>query len=237
MRSLLGAGGRFVGLARLAVRGSEDRQSERIEEHGGTAVLEAESGPAPAGCRGGEDRRVGVGVDDRFVAEAEAEVRDVDALQAVGDRVGVADPVVAGGEGGLGRAIALRLAREGADVVVNAAPLTAATTDLFDAGFFRAMKSSAYFINVGRGRSVVTADLIQALEQGDIAGAGLDVTEPEPLPADHPLWTAPNVIITPHVAAGSDRRIERLWIVMRENLRRYVAGEPMLSVVSVERGY
>jgi len=124
-----------------------------------------------------------------------------------------------------------------ADVIVNAAPLTAATTDLFDEGFFSAMKPTAYFINVGRGRSVVTADLIQALEQGDIAGAGLDVTEPEPLPADHPLWTAPNVIITPHVAAGSDRRIERLWIVMRENLRRYVAGEPMLSVVSVERGY
>ena len=124
-----------------------------------------------------------------------------------------------------------------ADVIVNAAPLTPATTNLFDAGFFRTMKPTAYFINVGRGRSVVTADLIRALEQGDIAGAGLDVTEPEPLPADHPLWTAPNVIITPHVAAGSDRRIERLWIVMRENLRRYVAGEPMLSVVSVERGY
>jgi len=124
-----------------------------------------------------------------------------------------------------------------ADVIVNAAPLTPATTGLFDAAFFAAMKPTAYFINVGRGRSVVTADLIEALEQGELAGAGLDVTEPEPLPADHPLWTAPNVIITPHVAAGSDRRIERLWIVMRENLRRYVSGEPMLSVVSVERGY
>ncbi len=124
-----------------------------------------------------------------------------------------------------------------ADVIVNAAPLTASTIDLFNAAFFAAMKPTAYFINVGRGRSVVTADLIEALEQGELAGAGLDVTEPEPLPADHPLWTAPNVIITPHVAAGSDRRIERLWIVMRENLRRYVAGEAMLSVVSVERGY
>ena len=124
-----------------------------------------------------------------------------------------------------------------ADVIVNAAPLTASTIDLFNAAFFAAMKPTAYFINVGRGRSVVTVDLIEALEQGELAGAGLDVTEPEPLPADHPLWTAPNVIITPHVAAGSDRRIERLWIVMRENLRRYVAGEAMLSVVSVERGY
>jgi phosphoglycerate dehydrogenase-like enzyme len=124
-----------------------------------------------------------------------------------------------------------------ADVVVNAAPLTPATTGLFDAAFFRAMKPTAYFINVGRGRSVLTEDLIEALEKGWIAGAGLDVTEPEPLPAGHALWTAPNIIITPHVAAGSDRRIQRLWIVLRENLRRYAAGEPMLSVVGVERGY
>jgi len=124
-----------------------------------------------------------------------------------------------------------------ADVVVNAAPLTAATTGLFDASFFRAMKPEAYFINVGRGRSVVTSDLITALEQDLIAGAALDVTDPEPLPPGHPLWTRPDVIITPHVAARSDLRAERLWIVMRENLRRYVTGEPMLSVVSAERGY
>ncbi|MGB5210142.1 MAG: D-2-hydroxyacid dehydrogenase [Gammaproteobacteria bacterium] len=124
-----------------------------------------------------------------------------------------------------------------ADVVVNAAPLTPATTGLFDAAFFRAMKPTAYFINVGRGRSVVTADLIDALEEDWIAGAALDVTDPEPLPPGHPLWSLPEVIITPHVAAGSDLRVERLWIVMRENLRRYVNGEPMLSVVSAERGY
>ncbi len=124
-----------------------------------------------------------------------------------------------------------------ADVVVNAAPLTPATTGLFDAAFFRAMKPTAYFINVGRGRSVVTADLIDALEEDWIAGAALDVTDPEPLPPGHPLWSLPDVIITPHVAAGSDLRVERLWIVMRENLRRYVNGEPMLSVVSAERGY
>ena len=124
-----------------------------------------------------------------------------------------------------------------ADVVVNAAPLTPATTGLFDAAFFRKMKPEAYFINVGRGRSVVTGDLIMALEQDLIAGAALDVTDPEPLPPGHPLWALPDVIITPHVAAGSDLRVERLWIVMRENLRRYVNGEPMLSVVSAERGY
>ncbi len=124
-----------------------------------------------------------------------------------------------------------------ADVIVNAAPLTPATVDLFDADFFSAMKPTAYFINVGRGGSVVTADLMEALENGELAGAGLDVTDPEPLPEEHPLWKMPNVVITPHVAARSDLRSERLWIVLRENLRRYVAGEPMLSVVDPARGY
>jgi phosphoglycerate dehydrogenase-like enzyme len=124
-----------------------------------------------------------------------------------------------------------------ADVVVNATPLTPETRGLFDAEFFAGMKPTAYFINVGRGASVVTEDLVAALENGAIAGAGLDVTDPEPLPEGHPLWSLPNVIITPHVAAGSDVRVGRLWIVMRENLRRYAGGEKMLSVVDVERGY
>lgn len=124
-----------------------------------------------------------------------------------------------------------------ADIVVNATPLTPETTDLFDAEFFAAMKPTAYFINVGRGKSVVTADLVAALREGEIAGAGLDVTDPEPLPGDHPLWRLPDVLITPHAAASSDLADERLWLVMRENLRRYVAGERMLSVVNVERGY
>ena len=126
---------------------------------------------------------------------------------------------------------------ERADVVVKATPLTAATRGLFDADFFARMKPTAYFINVGRGASVVTDDLVAALRSGAIAGAGLDVTDPEPLPAGHPLWSLPNVIITPHISAGSDVRLGRLWIVMRENLRRYAAGDRMLSVVDVERGY
>jgi phosphoglycerate dehydrogenase-like enzyme len=129
-----------------------------------------------------------------------------------------------------------KLAAE-ADVVVNATPLTPSTRGLFDADFFAGMKDSAYFINVGRGASVVTDDLIAALTDGAIAGAGLDVTDPEPLPDGHPLWRAPNVIITPHISAGSDLRSARLWRVISENLRRYTAGEPMLSVVDVSRGY
>ena len=130
----------------------------------------------------------------------------------------------------------LRMAAE-ADVVVNSVPLTPQTTELFDAEFFAAMKPGAFFINVGRGKSVDQDALIAALESGQIAGAALDVTEPEPLPKDSPLWQMPNVIITPHVAAISDRTRDRLYLVMRENLRRYVAGEPMLSVVDAERGY
>jgi phosphoglycerate dehydrogenase-like enzyme len=124
-----------------------------------------------------------------------------------------------------------------ADVVVNITPLTKATTGLFDRAFFKAMKPTAYFINIGRGRSVVTEDLMAALQHGDLAGAGLDVTDPEPLPKGHPLWTFPNVVITPHYSAPSDRMLHRLWTLVRENLRRYTAGEPMLNVVDVKRGY
>lgn len=124
-----------------------------------------------------------------------------------------------------------------ADVIVNAAPLTSATTGLFDARFFATLKPSCLFINVARGKSVVTADLVNALNEGRIAGAGLDVVEPEPLPPDHPLWRARNVIITPHISSLSDLPGEQRWILVRENLRRYVAGEKMLSVVDLNRGY
>jgi phosphoglycerate dehydrogenase-like enzyme len=130
----------------------------------------------------------------------------------------------------------LKLAAD-ADVVVNALPLTPATTNLFDAKFFAAMKAGALFINIGRGRSVVTDDLVAALRGKRLAGVGLDVTEPEPLPKDHPLWRLPNVIVTPHVAAQSDLGREAHWRIVRENLRRYAAGEPLLSVVDVGRGY
>ena len=124
-----------------------------------------------------------------------------------------------------------------ADVVINTVPLTDETRGMFDAAFFARMKPTAYFISVGRGASTVTADLVAALENGSIAGAGLDVTDPEPLPADHVLWTMPRVLITPHTAARSDRTYERVYLLVQENLRRYVAGEPMLSVVDIERGY
>jgi phosphoglycerate dehydrogenase-like enzyme len=130
----------------------------------------------------------------------------------------------------------LQLAAQ-ADVVVNATPLTPKTTGLFDRVFFNTMKKGAYFINVGRGKSVVTEDLVNALEAGHLGGAALDVVDPEPLPPGHTLWTLPNVIITPHISAGSDAQMNRYWLLVRENLRRYVNGEKMLSVVDLKRGY
>jgi phosphoglycerate dehydrogenase-like enzyme len=129
----------------------------------------------------------------------------------------------------------LELAAE-ADFIVNALPLTDETTGLFDAEFFAAAKRGAYFINVGRGKTVVTADLVGALESGQLAGAGLDVTEPEPLPPRHPLWQMNNVIITPHVAGRGANRI-RHGLLATENLRRFTAGEPLLNVVDPAAGY
>lgn len=124
-----------------------------------------------------------------------------------------------------------------ADVVVNALPLTPSTEGLFDYAFFSTMNEGAVFINVGRGKSVVTSDLVQALEDGKIAGAGLDVVDPAPLPKGHPLWSAPNVVITPHVASSSDQNEARYSIVLGELIRRYVAGDRVFSVVNVGKGY
>ena len=124
-----------------------------------------------------------------------------------------------------------------ADFIVNTTPLTPETRNLFNGEFFAQVKTGAYFFNVGRGQSVVQDALVAALRSGRLAGAGLDVTDPEPLPADHPLWSIPNVIITPHVSARSDLGDAARYALVRENLRRYVNGEKMLSVVDTRKGY
>jgi phosphoglycerate dehydrogenase-like enzyme len=129
-----------------------------------------------------------------------------------------------------------KLAKD-ADFIVNCAPLTPQTTGIFNREFFETLKPGAYFISVGRGRSTVTADLIAALSSGRLAGAGLDVVDPEPLPAESPLWHLPNVIITPHISADTPGSAEQRNLVLIENLRRYAAGEPMISVVDIDRGY
>ena len=124
-----------------------------------------------------------------------------------------------------------------ADFIVNTTPLTPQTTSIFNAKFFAAAKPGAYFFNVGRGGSVVEADLVAALESGRIAGAGLDVTDPEPLPATSALWKMQNVIITPHVSSDSELGLDARVALIRENLRRYVTGERMLSEVDLGKGY
>ena len=90
---------------------------------------------------------------------------------------------------------------------------------------------------MGRGQSTVTAALVSALQSGKLYGAGLDVTDPEPLPADSPLWQMNNVIITPHVAAASPASMQRTAILAAENLRRYLDGGNLLNVVDVAAGY
>jgi phosphoglycerate dehydrogenase-like enzyme/glyoxylase-like metal-dependent hydrolase (beta-lactamase superfamily II) len=124
-----------------------------------------------------------------------------------------------------------------ADVVVLCCPLTDETRQMMGDDQIGAMKKSAYLINVGRGGLVKTTTLVHALENKKIAGAGLDVTDPEPLPDGHVLLRLPNAVISPHVGGQSPEAVERAWRVTRENVRRFVAGEPLLCVVNKEKGY
>ena len=124
-----------------------------------------------------------------------------------------------------------------ADVVVICVPLTKDTEKLFDAKMLGAMKSSAWLVNVARGKVVDTAALVAALQAGKLAGACLDVTDPEPLPKESPLWAMKNVVLTPHVAADAELTDERSWAVLKENLRRFSAGETLENVVDKKAGY
>jgi phosphoglycerate dehydrogenase-like enzyme len=123
------------------------------------------------------------------------------------------------------------------DYVVIAAPHTPATEQLFRRPLLQQMKRTAVLINIGRGAIVHLADLTAALEAGEIRGAGLDVFEVEPLPADHPLWTLPNVILTPHVAASSPRIAERHLATLLENVRRFARGDDPLTLVDKRKWY
>ncbi len=118
-----------------------------------------------------------------------------------------------------------------ADVVVLLVPATPATAGLVDADFLAAMKDGAVLVNAARGGVVDTAALLAELERGRILAA-LDVTDPEPLPSGHPLWTAPGVFITPHVAGSSPASGRRLLKLLRSQLLRYLAGEPLKNVIT-----
>ncbi len=124
-----------------------------------------------------------------------------------------------------------------ADVIVSAVPLTAKSEEMLSMKEFDAMKDGAIFVNVSRGKIVDTPALVSALKSGKVAAAGLDVTEPEPLPEDHPLWSMDNVIITPHVAGRSDAMNTRRMNLFRENIRRFMQDMPLRNVVDKEAGY
>jgi phosphoglycerate dehydrogenase-like enzyme len=123
------------------------------------------------------------------------------------------------------------------DVVVICLPLTKATRHLFTRDLFRRMRRHALLINVTRGAIVYGDDLLAALDEGLIGGAGLDVTDPEPLPAGHRLWSHPRAVVTPHTAGGSPRRAGRVIATFIENLTRLRDGRPLLALIDKEKGY
>ncbi|HKY13818.1 MAG TPA: D-isomer specific 2-hydroxyacid dehydrogenase family protein [Microthrixaceae bacterium] len=124
-----------------------------------------------------------------------------------------------------------------ADLVVLALALTPETTGLIDARRLGLMKPTAWIVNVARGAHIVTDDLVEALGSGAIGGAGLDVTDPEPLPDGHPLWTLENCLITPHVANTPDMAVPLLSARVTDNVGRFAAGEPLIGLVDVDAGY
>ncbi|GIW03745.1 MAG: hydroxyacid dehydrogenase [Thermomicrobiales bacterium] len=123
------------------------------------------------------------------------------------------------------------------DVVVVAAPYTKQTHHLLGEAEIAMMKPDAYLITVSRGGIIDEAALVKAMQSGHLAGAGIDVTEREPLPPDSPLWDLPNVIITPHLAGSSAQKERRCVEILRENLLRYQRGEPLINVVDKRAGY
>ena len=123
------------------------------------------------------------------------------------------------------------------DILVSSVPSTRETQKMFNETVFRAMKKTAYFINISRGAVVDSAALARALKEGWIAGAGVDVADQEPAPADHPFYTCPNLIVTCHSGGFSPQRQIRLMAVLTENVRRYSSGLPLINVVDKVRGY
>jgi phosphoglycerate dehydrogenase-like enzyme len=128
------------------------------------------------------------------------------------------------------------LCRE-ADVLAISAPITPSSRGMVGAEQIRLMKRGAYVLQMSRGAIVNEAALVDALEEGRLAGAGLDVTETEPLPVGDPLWTAPNLMVTPHTSAASALTTDLVWSILSENVGRFVRGEPLMNLVDKARGW
>lgn len=129
-----------------------------------------------------------------------------------------------------------KLLRE-SDFVISILPGTDKTRHLIDLSKLKLMKPTAFLINIGRGYVIKEADLIHALSNGIIAGAGLDVFEQEPLPEDSPLWTLENVYMTPHIAGNSPKYVEKAAVIFNDNLQRFISNHPLRNVVQLESGY
>ncbi len=123
------------------------------------------------------------------------------------------------------------------DVVFLALALTDETAGLFDERRLRLLPEHAWIVNVARGGHIVTDDLVRVLTDGAIGGAGLDVTDPEPLPDGHPLWAMPNCFISPHVGNTPEMAVPLLTARVRDNVRRFLAGEELVGMVDVDAGY
>jgi phosphoglycerate dehydrogenase-like enzyme len=128
------------------------------------------------------------------------------------------------------------LCRE-SDVLVISAPMTPTSRDMIKAEQVRNLKRGSYILQMSRGAIVNETALVDALEDGHLAGAGLDVTGTEPLPVGDPLWTAPNLIETPHSSASSQLTTDLAWSILSENVGRYVRGEPLVNLVDKKRGW
>jgi len=189
-------------------------------------------GPHPRELAGGTLGLIGLGSIGRRVAKMAA---------ALGMRViGVREHIEKGSPEGVAAVFAPTAIDEllaQSDFVVAAAPVTGATNGLFNAARFAAMKTGSYFINVGRGEQVEEGALIKALSSRHLAGAALDVFQHEPLPADSPLWDVGHLLITPHIGSQTEQLWPRHYEVFSENLRRYLAREPLLFVVDKHKGY
>jgi D-3-phosphoglycerate dehydrogenase len=123
------------------------------------------------------------------------------------------------------------------DVLAISAPITPSSRDMIRREHIRQMKRGSYILQMSRGAIVNEAALVDALEEGHLAGAGLDVTATEPQPVGDPLWTAPNLIITPHSSASSMLTSDLVWSILSENLGRFVRGEPLMNMVDKRRGW
>jgi len=139
-------------------------------------------------------------------------------------------------EGVVGVERLLEVAR-GADALVVCCARTPATRGLVDAALLDGLAPHAHVINVARGGIVIESALLAALERGHLGGAGLDVFDVEPLPVESPLWSAPNVVVTPHVAGHGRDYVAQMTARLLENVRRLEAGAPLLDVVDPARGY